>query len=105
MNDVFRALAHPVRRQILAMLRDGPMAAGAIAAAFAVSKPTMSGHFNVLKEAGLVLAEREGTTIRYRLNVSVAEEALAALMAVLGVRAPEPAGAQAGDKAGEEDTP
>jgi DNA-binding transcriptional ArsR family regulator len=59
------------------------MAAGEIADRFDVSKPTMSGHFNVLKDAGLVQAERDGTTIRYRLNASVLEEAAAAILDLL----------------------
>ena len=80
MADVFKALAHPVRRQVLRELRDGPCAAGELADKFPVSKPTMSGHFNILKDAGLILSEREGTTIRYRLNVSVADEAIGWLM-------------------------
>ncbi|WP_420434953.1 metalloregulator ArsR/SmtB family transcription factor [Hyphobacterium sp.] len=84
MSDVFRALGHPVRRQVLKKLRDGPMTAGELAGAFPVSKPTMSGHFNALKEAGLVLAERHGTTIRYRLNAGAAEEAIALLMDLIG---------------------
>lgn len=86
MSDVFKALAHPVRRQVLKKLRDGPMTAGDLAAAFPVSKPTMSGHFAALKEAGLILAERHGTTIRYRLNAGAAEEAIALLMGLVGKR-------------------
>ncbi|WP_421789706.1 metalloregulator ArsR/SmtB family transcription factor [Hyphobacterium sp.] len=84
MSDVFKALAHPVRRQVLKKLRDGPMTAGDLADAFPVSKPTMSGHFTALKEAGLILAERHGTTIRYRLNAGAAEEAIALLMSLMG---------------------
>lgn len=84
MSDVFKALGHPVRRQVLKKLRDGPMSAGDLADAFPVSKPTMSGHFAALKEAGLILAERHGTTIRYRLNAGAAEEAIALLMDLIG---------------------
>ncbi|GJL96184.1 MAG: transcriptional regulator [Hyphobacterium sp.] len=84
MSDVFKALAHPVRRQVLKKLRDGPMTAGDLAGAFPVSKPTMSGHFTALKEAGLILAERHGTIIRYRLNAGAAEEAIALLMGLIG---------------------
>lgn len=84
MSDVFQALAHPVRREVLKRLRSGPMTAGELADAFPVSKPTMSRHFTTLKEAGLIRAERAGTSIRYRLNISVAEEALAMVMALLG---------------------
>ncbi|MBX7250149.1 MAG: autorepressor SdpR family transcription factor [Caulobacteraceae bacterium] len=84
MNNLYHALSHPVRRKILKLLNAGPMAAGEIAAHFDVSKPTMSGHFNVLKDADLIQAEREGTTIRYRLNVSVLEEAAAAILGLIG---------------------
>jgi len=81
---MYQALAHPARRRILKLLGLGPLAAGEIAEQFDVSKPTMSGHFNVLKDAGLIQAERDGTTIRYRLNASVLEEAAAAILNLLG---------------------
>lgn len=84
MADVFQALAHPVRRAVLEKLRDGPLTAGELADTFPVTKPTMSRHFATLKDAGLILDERVGTTIRYRLNLSVAEEAMSALMNILG---------------------
>lgn len=84
MNALFKALSHPARRRIVAMLRRGPMASGDIAAAFDMSWPTVTGHLNALKEAGLVSAEREGASIRYRLDISAVEEALAFLMAMTG---------------------
>ena len=84
MNNLYQALSHPVRRKILTLLNGGPLPAGEIAAHFDVSKPTMSGHFNVLKDAGLIQPERDGTIIRYRLNVSVLEEAAAAILGLLG---------------------
>ncbi|MBL8559320.1 MAG: winged helix-turn-helix transcriptional regulator [Hyphomonadaceae bacterium] len=84
MNDVFKALSHPTRRKVLAMLREGPKASGEIAQAFDVAWPTMTAHLNALKDAGLVTAERDGTTIRYWLNASVMEEAVAALMELMG---------------------
>jgi len=80
MNETFKALAHPARRQIIAMLRDGPMLSGEIAAAFDMSWPTVTGHLTSLKDAGLVQAEREGTSIRYRLRISAIEEAVAVLL-------------------------
>lgn len=82
MHDVFDALAHPVRREILKLLRNGAMSAGDLAARFDLAKPTLSGHFTVLKHADLVTTERKGTTILYSLNMSVLEEALAALMSI-----------------------
>lgn len=84
--DVFDALAHPVRRDVLRLLRGGPMSAGDLAAHFEVSKPTMSRHFATLKEAGLIQAEKSGQTIRYRLNTSVADEAVSLVMGLLGPR-------------------
>jgi DNA-binding transcriptional ArsR family regulator len=84
MSDVFQALAHPVRREVLKRLKTGPLTAGELAEAFPVSKPTMSRHFTTLKDAGLIRAEKVGTSIRYRLNVTVADEALAMVMALLG---------------------
>lgn len=84
MNNLYQALSHPVRRKILKLLNGGPLPAGEIASHFKVSKPTMSGHFNVLKDADLIQAERDGTTIRYRLNVSVLEEAAAAILGLMG---------------------
>jgi ArsR family transcriptional regulator, arsenate/arsenite/antimonite-responsive transcriptional repressor len=79
MAEIYKALADPTRRRILELLREQEMSAGEIAEHFDLSKPTLSGHFNVLREAGLVETERNGTTIVYRLNVSVLEEALMAL--------------------------
>ena len=78
--DVFAALSNPVRRDILALLRDGDRTAGEIAAHFQLTKPTLSGHFSVLKDAGLVLTERRGTQILYSLNLSLLEGALLGLM-------------------------
>jgi DNA-binding transcriptional ArsR family regulator len=76
MNRVFKALGDPTRRRILQMLRDQPMTAGDIAAAFELAKPTLSGHFAVLREADLIGADKAGATITYRLNLSVLQDAL-----------------------------
>ena len=80
MTEVYKALADPTRRRILQLLREREMTAGEIAEHFALAKPTLSGHFAVLREAKLVAPEKSGTSITYRLNVSVLEEALLALM-------------------------
>jgi DNA-binding transcriptional ArsR family regulator len=79
-NEVYRALSDPTRRRVLALLRERDMTAGELAGQFELSAPTMSGHFNVLKEAGLIQADRQASTITYRLNVSVLEEAMTALL-------------------------
>lgn len=85
MNQLFEALAHPIRREILAMLKQGSASAGDIAARFDVSKPTMSGHFAKLKEAGLIHADRNGTSITYSLNLSTLEEVLLGFMGRMGI--------------------
>lgn len=79
-NAVFEALSHPVRREILQLLRQGPMSAGELAGHFELSKPTLSVHFAKLKEADLVAVERRGTSLIYHLNMSILEEALSGLL-------------------------
>lgn len=76
MSQVFKALSDPTRRRVLQLLRGGPMSAGEISEQFGVSKPTMSAHFTVLKEADLVHAEKSGKSVIYHLKLSVLEEAL-----------------------------
>jgi DNA-binding transcriptional ArsR family regulator len=76
MNAVFKALADPTRRKVLELLREQPLTAGELAAHFPVSRPTMSAHFAVLREADLIEATKIGTTITYQLKLSVLEDAL-----------------------------
>jgi DNA-binding transcriptional ArsR family regulator len=85
MNVVFEALAHPTRRAILETLKGGSRTAGELAEAFNVSKPTMSGHFSKLKQAGLIHADQRGTTVVYSINVSTLEEVLLGFMGVMGI--------------------
>ncbi len=85
MNEVFQALSDPTRREILRLLQSSDMTAGEIADRFPLAKSTLSGHFNVLKQAGLIVSEKTGTTIVYSLNVSAVEQALAAVMNLLAV--------------------
>lgn len=67
------------------------MTAGELASQFERSWPTMSGHFAVLREAGLVETERSGTSVTYRLNQTVLQEALMALFDAFGIDPTEPA--------------
>ncbi|MBU1540068.1 MAG: autorepressor SdpR family transcription factor [Alphaproteobacteria bacterium] len=93
MNKVFKALADPTRRRVLELLRQRPMTAGELSEQFAVSRPTMSAHFNVLREADLIDAHKQGTTITYRLKLSVLEDALLGFSQTFGignVAAPRP---------------
>ncbi|MBB6468942.1 DNA-binding transcriptional ArsR family regulator [Aminobacter lissarensis] len=81
-NAVFEALSHPVRRRILALLQNGPLSAGELAGHFDLTKPTLSVHFNKLRQAELVAVERRGTSLIYHLNTSILEEALAGLLSL-----------------------
>jgi ArsR family transcriptional regulator len=83
MNTLFKALSHPVRREIVSMLQTGPRSSGDIAAAFDMAWPSVTGHLNALKEADLIEPERDGNSIRYRLNISALEEAVGFLLGVV----------------------
>jgi len=82
-GDVFRALGDPTRREILALLRDRDRTAGELAEHFPLAKSTLSGHFAALKQAGLVVTERQGTRIVYSIHASALDEAVGALAALL----------------------
>ncbi|MCG8402509.1 MAG: autorepressor SdpR family transcription factor [Firmicutes bacterium] len=79
-DDLFKALSDPTRRSILKMLRRGDMTAGEIAKQFDITKPSMSHHLNVLKQAGLVLSDRNGQHIYYSLNTTVLQDVMVWLM-------------------------
>ena len=87
MSQVFKALADPTRRRVLQLLREGPMSAGELCDHFEVSKPTMSAHFAVLKEADLVHAEKVGKSVIYHLKLSVLEEVLLGFVHSFGLGA------------------
>ena len=76
MNDAFRALADPTRRQILHLLRQGECSAGELAGHFDMAKASVSHHFTVLKQAGLIGARRDGQQIFYALDTTVVEDLL-----------------------------
>jgi DNA-binding transcriptional ArsR family regulator len=90
MSAVFKALADPTRRRVLQLLRARPMTAGELAGEFDVSRPTMSAHFAVLREAGLIYAEKKGTTITYRIRLSVLEDALLGFAGTFGLELKTP---------------
>jgi DNA-binding transcriptional ArsR family regulator len=91
-DETFRALNDPTRREILRLLRQRDMTAGEIAERFPLAKSTLSGHFSVLKHAGLVVTERQGTSIVYSLNVSALEDIVAAVLALQSGRSPRKEG-------------
>ena len=76
LQQTMKALADPIRREILTMLKGGRLSAGEIAACFPVTAASISRHLSVLKEADLVRDQREGKFIYYELNASVLEEVM-----------------------------
>lgn len=83
LGKVFKAVSDGTRRDILQMLREGDLSAGAIAAAFSLTKPAISHHLSVLKEAGLAVERREGQQIIYSLREDSILEAVDGFLAKL----------------------
>jgi DNA-binding transcriptional ArsR family regulator len=86
MDKPFRALADPTRRRILELLRDGDLAAGDIASQFPIAFASVSHHLQILKEADLVLARRDGQFIRYSLNTTVFQDVVQHLLDIAPAR-------------------
>jgi ArsR family transcriptional regulator, arsenate/arsenite/antimonite-responsive transcriptional repressor len=76
MNSVFKALNDPTRREILHLLQEKDMTAGEIAEQFDMSFPSISHHLDLLKQASLVIAEKEGQFVYYSLNTTVVDDIL-----------------------------
>lgn len=77
MNKLFRALDDPTRRKIIEMLKDGDLTAGEIAEAFEMTKPSISHHLNLLKQAEVVIAIKKGQFVYYSLDTTVLDEVVA----------------------------
>ena len=86
LQKTLRALADPIRREILDLLRSGRMSAGEITERFDVTAAAISRHLSVLKEADLIRDTREGKFIYYDLNASVLEEILIWIAELKGER-------------------
>lgn len=76
MNDIFKALNDPTRREILKMLRKSDMTAGDIAAKFEMTAPSISHHLDKLKRAGLVTTVKQGQYVLYSINTTIVEDLL-----------------------------
>jgi len=85
-NQVFKALNDPTRRQILEMLRERDMTAGEIAERFNITWPSISHHLDLLKKAGLVVSQKEGQFVCYSINTSVMEDLLEWMLQFTGKR-------------------
>jgi ArsR family transcriptional regulator, arsenate/arsenite/antimonite-responsive transcriptional repressor len=88
MNQVFKALSDPSRREILRLLTGGEKTAGELAEHFDMSKPSVSHHFAVLKEAELIRSRRAGQQIYYSLNTTVVQDVLARIWDLFGAGGP-----------------
>jgi ArsR family transcriptional regulator, arsenate/arsenite/antimonite-responsive transcriptional repressor len=76
MQSAFKALSDPTRREILKLLRDGPRTSGEIAERFPSAWATISRHLSVLREADLIISERNGQQIIYELNTTVFDDVI-----------------------------
>lgn len=76
MTIIFKALADPSRRKMLQLLKDKDLSAGEIAEHFNMAKPSISHHLSLLKQADLVLSEKQGQNVIYSLNLTTFQEAL-----------------------------
>jgi ArsR family transcriptional regulator, repressor of sdpIR and other operons len=90
--DAYRALADPTRRQILRLLRDGELPAGAIAEQFDISWPSVSRHLGILAGAGLIESTRRGKQLVYSLTTSVLVDIVAELADMTGLNTPTRSG-------------
>lgn len=82
MNALFKALNDPARRTILELLRKAPLTAGEIADHFEMTKPSISYHLDLLRQADLVYSEKKGQQVFYELNTSVVEDAVSWLLSL-----------------------
>lgn len=73
-ESIFKAMSDSTRRKIIELLKEGPKTAGEIADHFSHAQPTISRHLNVLKNAHLIVDQREGNFIIYRLNTTILQE-------------------------------
>lgn len=84
MGDVWKAMADPTRREILRLLRKRDMTAGEIADCFSISKPSISNHLSILKQAELVDCVKRGQNVIYTISTSVLEDLMTALAGLTG---------------------
>ena len=85
LQNTLKALADPIRREILNLLKNGPLSAGEIVDHFSVTGASISRHLSVLKEADLIRDRREGKFIYYELNTSVLEDVMLWIIDLQGV--------------------
>ena len=88
-DSAFKALADPTRREILRLLSNGDLAAGALGERFAISQPAVSRHLAVLRAAGLVTARRDGQNVMYELDTTVVQDVVRLLLDLADTKRPK----------------
>lgn len=83
-NEIWKAMADPTRREILRLLAAGEKSAGELAERFDMTKPTVSHHFAVLKNADLITSRREGSQVIYALNTTVVQDLMSRMLDLFG---------------------
>jgi len=99
-NEVFKALSDPTRREILRALARGEQSAGDLAERFEMSKPSVSHHFSILKDAELIRSRRDGQRILYTLNTTVLEDVATWMWDLFGVKSRKATG-KSGERKGQ----
>lgn len=89
MNLPFKALSDATRRKIIMLLKNSDLTAGEIAEHFDMTKPSISHHLSILKQAGLVMDERKGQNIYYSLNTTVFQEILGWFFEIINLKGDE----------------
>lgn len=98
-DHVFKALADPTRRKILELLGERELTVSEVCEHFAISQPAISRHLGVLREAGLVSAERRGQSVVYALDTTVVQDVVRVLMSLASVEGSADAGREGDGKA------
>lgn len=88
-GDTFKALSDPTRREILNLLKDGPMTAGEIVPHFSMTGATISHHLSILQQAGIIDGEKKGKYIYYSLNTTVMDDILRWILQLKGENSDE----------------
>ncbi|WP_199912308.1 MULTISPECIES: autorepressor SdpR family transcription factor [unclassified Lysinibacillus] len=86
MGDIFKAIADPIRREILNLLKESDLTVNEIVEKFNISQPSISNHLTILRNAGLITSEKSGRHIYYSLNTTVLEESFKWFLSLINTK-------------------
>ena len=86
MGDIYKAIADPIRREILNLLKENDLTVNEIVDKFNISQPSISNHLTILKNAGLITSEKSGRYIYYSLNTTVLEESFKWFLSLINMK-------------------